>query len=75
MVGASPQATAQIICNMAALTLAKSALRKEIKEIIENISLEERKKQSARVFEKVSLRKANKSIIFKSQRLTEEVMF
>lgn len=71
----SPQATAQIICNMAALTLAKSALRKEIKEIIENISLEERKKQSARVFERVSLRKANKSIIFKSQRLTEEVMF
>lgn len=75
MVGVSPQATAQIICNMAALTLAKSALRKEIKEIIENISLEERKKQSARVFERVSLRKANKSIIFKSQRLTEEVMF
>lgn len=60
---------------MAALTPAKSALRKEIKEIIKNISLEERKKQSACVFEKVSPRKANKSIIFKSQRLTEEVMF
>lgn len=48
----------------AALTSAKKALRKEIKDILKHISLEERKKQSANVFKKVSLRKINKSIIF-----------
>ncbi|XP_011869083.1 PREDICTED: 5-formyltetrahydrofolate cyclo-ligase [Vollenhovia emeryi] len=42
---------------MAALTSAKSALRKEIKGILRNISLEERKQQSAQVFEKLRLLK------------------
>ncbi|XP_011686069.1 PREDICTED: 5-formyltetrahydrofolate cyclo-ligase [Wasmannia auropunctata] len=42
---------------MAALTSAKRVLRKEIKDILKNISLEERKKQSANVFEKLCLLK------------------
>jgi len=50
------------ISNMA-LTSTKKALRKEIKNILKNISLEERKEQSANVFTKVSLGKINKSII------------
>jgi len=45
---------------MAALTSTKKALRKEIKNILKNISLEERKEQSANVFTKVSLEKINK---------------
>jgi len=60
---------------MAALTSTKEALRKEIKNILKNISLEERKEQSANVFTKVSLGKINKSIISTSQRFIEEVMF
>lgn len=52
---------------MASLTSAKRALRKEMKDILKNISLEERKKQSANVFEKVNLTKVNKSIISKSE--------
>jgi len=71
----STSKSAQIICNMAALTSAKKALRKEIKDILKNISLEEKKEQSANVFKKVSLRKVNKSIISKSQRFIKEVMF
>lgn len=39
---------------MAALTAAKSALRKEIKDILGNISLEEKRNQSTKIFEKVS---------------------
>jgi len=46
---------------MATLTLAKRALRREIKDILKNISIEERKKQSVTVFKKVSLTKVNKS--------------
>ncbi|XP_024878618.1 5-formyltetrahydrofolate cyclo-ligase [Temnothorax curvispinosus] len=42
---------------MAALTSAKSVLRKEIKDILKNISLEERKEQSANVFKKICLLK------------------
>ncbi|RLU16674.1 hypothetical protein DMN91_010742 [Ooceraea biroi] len=38
---------------MAALTSAKSALRKEIKEILKTISLEEKQKQSASIFKKL----------------------
>lgn len=60
------QATAQI-CNMAALTSAKRALRREMKDILKNISIEERKKQSVTVFKKVSLTKVNKSIVLKSK--------
>ncbi|KAL6260936.1 hypothetical protein P5V15_008464 [Pogonomyrmex californicus] len=42
---------------MATLTSAKSALRREIKNILRNITLEERKKQSANVFRKLCLLK------------------
>ncbi|KYN27688.1 5-formyltetrahydrofolate cyclo-ligase, partial [Trachymyrmex cornetzi] len=42
-----------IIYNMAALTSTKRALRKEIKEILKNISSEERKKESVNVFKKL----------------------
>ncbi|XP_018378381.1 PREDICTED: 5-formyltetrahydrofolate cyclo-ligase isoform X2 [Trachymyrmex cornetzi] len=38
---------------MAALTSTKRALRKEIKEILKNISSEERKKESVNVFKKL----------------------
>lgn len=38
---------------MAALTSTKSALRREIQDILKNISSEEKKKQSQKVFEKV----------------------
>jgi len=51
---------------MAALTSTKKALRQEIKNILKNISLEERKKQSVNVFKKVNLRKINISIISKN---------
>lgn len=43
---------------MAALTSTKRALRKEITGILKNISLEERKEQSANVFKKVSSEKS-----------------
>lgn len=38
-----------------ALTSAKNVLRKEIKDIIQNISLIEKAEQSAKVFEKVHI--------------------
>lgn len=62
---------------MAALTSAKSVLRKEIKDILKNISLEERKEQSANVFKKVSSSwtKINKSVIFKPKALLKRLCF
>lgn len=48
---------------MAALTSAKNALRKEVKDILKNINLEEKREQSANVFRKVSLEKIYKSIV------------
>lgn len=42
---------------MAALTSAKTVLRKEIKDVLKNISLEEKKERSVNVFKKVSLSK------------------
>lgn len=60
---------------MAALTTAKSALRKEIKGILKNIGLEERKEQSAKVFRKVSLSltKIDKSIILRPEDLLKRL--
>lgn len=60
---------------MAALTAAKSVLRKEIKSILKNVSLEEKKEQSAKVFKKVSLSlaKVDKSIIFKPEDLLKRL--
>jgi len=43
---------------MATLTSAKGILRKEIKDILKNISSEEKREQSANVFRKVSLYKS-----------------
>jgi len=48
---------------MAALTSSKNVLRQEIKDILKNINLKEKQKQSANIFKKVSLKIAHKSII------------
>jgi len=50
-------------CNMTALTSSKNALRQEIKDILKNINLEEKRKQSANIFKKVSLKMTYKSMI------------
>jgi len=51
-------------CNMAGLTSSKNALRQEIKDILKNINLEEKQKQSINIFKKVSLKMTHKSIIY-----------
>jgi 5-formyltetrahydrofolate cyclo-ligase len=57
---------------MAGLTSSKNALRQEIKDILKNINLEEKQKQSINIFKKVSLKMTHKSInIFQA---FEEVM-
>jgi len=48
---------------MTALTSSKNALRQEIKDILKNINLEEKRKQSANIFKKVSLKMTYKSMI------------
>lgn len=43
-----------VVSNMATLTLAKAALRKQIKDILKDISTEEKAEQSANVLKKVN---------------------
>lgn len=49
---------------MAALTSAKNALRKKMKNTLQNISLQEKKEQSINVMKKVSQEKTCRSIIY-----------
>lgn len=48
---------------MAALTSAKNTLRKQMKNVLQNISSQEKKEQSINVLKKVSQKKTYRSII------------
>lgn len=59
---------------MAALTSAKNALRKKMKNTLQNINLQEKREQSINVLKKVSQEKTYRSIIQYTKAL-EKVMF
>lgn len=53
--------TVKDLHNMA-VSLAKSTLRKKMKNILENISSEEQKAQSVKVFKKVNMESVNTTV-------------